>query len=426
MAINLGALDTTGNTYITQTPDALGSVTKGYKGAIDLDKMEGDLQTQREGRKVIGNLPALMQRAKENKNDFDAVSQLAQHAPGVFAAIKASDEYDADIAAKRKEEIANNLGSAYAFIQSAESRKMPKDQAWSDVMQWNRAHGLDMGSLADEPYSDMAMSRLKTLVIGTKALAEQPGKFSKNLQIARDANGNLVYVQASETGGAEVVSGLKPAEGVMAVSTGGGTELVGSKTGETVRSIGKGLSAAESAALDPERQARLAEAKAGAEAKARVAAGQGASAASEDERKAAGWLSQARTALGNMQDALRTDPRADTPGALEGAAELVGAEGALQSEARQRYATAASSFAEAALRAATGAGVTESEAKQKIRELTPRYFDKPATKQQKWRQLQMYIDSLEQRAGRAARPAQKPATGVKPSSAPKAKFLGFE
>lgn len=132
-----------------------------------------------------------------------------------------------------------------------------------------------------------------------------------------------------------------------------------------------------------------------------VKAGGGAGAPTEDERKAAGWVAQARTALQNMQDALTEDPSADTPGLLEKGGELVGAEGAFQSGPRQRFTTAAGSFAEAALRAATGAGVNRDEAKQKINELTPRYFDKPETKQQKWRQLQMYIDSLEARAGRA-------------------------
>lgn len=147
--------------------------------------------------------------------------------------------------------------------------------------------------------------------------------------------------------------------------------------------------------------------------------GQSTQQPSEDERKAAGWVAQARTSMQNMQDALMQDPSADSPSTGEKLAGVFGAEGAVQSEARQRYATAASSFAEAALRAATGAGVNEQEAKQKINELTPTYFDKPATKEQKWRQLQMYLDSLEARAGRALPMVKVPTPGGQP--APQAK-----
>lgn len=150
----------------------------------------------------------------------------------------------------------------------------------------------------------------------------------------------------------------------------------------------------------------------------KTTSGQSSQQPSEDERKAAGWVAQARTSLANMQDALTQDPSADSPSAGEKVAGVFGAEGAFQSEARQRYATAAASFAEAALRAATGAGVNEQEAKQKINELTPTYFDKPATKAQKWRQLEMYLNSLETRAGRALQSVNVPSPVGKPQAAP--------
>lgn len=122
---------------------------------------------------------------------------------------------------------------------------------------------------------------------------------------------------------------------------------------------------------------------------------------SEDERKAAGWLAQANNAYKNMLDVLDKSPDADSPSALE-ALLPEGAKGAVQSPGRQRYTQAASSFSEAALRAATGAGVNRDEAAQKIRELTPGYFDTPELKRQKADSLKVYLESLNARANRAA------------------------
>lgn len=74
---------------------------------------------------------------------------------------------------------------------------------------------------------------------------------------------------------------------------------------------------------------------------------------------------------------------------------------ALRPEDRQKFLQAASSFAEATLRAATGAGVNKEEALQKVRELTPQIGDRPGTIKQKLDAQQMYLDSLRTRAGRA-------------------------
>jgi len=127
-----------------------------------------------------------------------------------------------------------------------------------------------------------------------------------------------------------------------------------------------------------------------------------ASKGSEDERKASGWLNQARFAFKNMTEAAANEG-ADQPGLAEALApEML--KGATQSAARQKYVQAASSFSEAALRAATGAGVNKDEAKQKIDELTPTFWDKPETKSQKYQALSVYLDSLEQRAGRSLTP----------------------
>jgi soluble lytic murein transglycosylase-like protein len=132
----------------------------------------------------------------------------------------------------------------------------------------------------------------------------------------------------------------------------------------------------------------------------------------EDERKAAGWYHQAQRALVNMQAALTEDSDADMPGVLEsylpdnaGGQELANWS---RGDARQRYANAASSAAEAILRAATGAGQNAQEVQQKIAELTPQRGDSDALRKQKLAGLQGYLDDLRVRAGRAA-PMEPPA-----------------
>ena len=121
----------------------------------------------------------------------------------------------------------------------------------------------------------------------------------------------------------------------------------------------------------------------------------------EDERKAAGWFAQADNAWGNMQKVMAENPNASQQGFLdkvlpEGAANVV------RTEERQKFLQGARSLSEAALRAATGAGVNADEARQKIEELTPVFGDKPGVIKQKMGSIKVYLDSLKTRAGRAA------------------------
>jgi hypothetical protein len=127
--------------------------------------------------------------------------------------------------------------------------------------------------------------------------------------------------------------------------------------------------------------------------------------ATEDERKAAGWLVQADNAYKNMLSAMYTKEGkptgAEEVGFLE-ALPFVGGGGLTRGTDRQKFVQAGSSLAEALLRAATGAGQNENEAKQKIEELTPTYFDEPDTIKQKLAAIPVYLNSLKARAGRAA------------------------
>jgi len=128
-------------------------------------------------------------------------------------------------------------------------------------------------------------------------------------------------------------------------------------------------------------------------------------AATEDERKAAGWLAQATNAYTNMLKAMYTKEgkptKAEAPGIMETIA-LEPLKGIVRSPERQQFVQATSSLSEALLRAATGAGVNKEEAAQKVAELTPVWSDDEATKKQKLDAIPMYLQSLQARAGRAA------------------------
>lgn len=127
---------------------------------------------------------------------------------------------------------------------------------------------------------------------------------------------------------------------------------------------------------------------------------------SEDERKAAGWFFQADNARRNMESVVKKNPQAAYPTLGERAAGMVPGVGEdfanqLRPEDRQKFVQASSSMAEALLRAATGAGLNQYEANQKVRELVPQLGDKPGAVAQKTASYDVYMKSLQSRAGRA-------------------------
>jgi hypothetical protein len=135
-------------------------------------------------------------------------------------------------------------------------------------------------------------------------------------------------------------------------------------------------------------------------------------AATEDERKAQGWLNQATNAYQNMLNAMYTKTgkptgaeKAEFIESLPLVGGMVG--GFTRSTDREKFRQASSSLSEALLRAATGAGVNKDEAEQKLQELTPLYTDDEATRKQKLEAIPMYLQSLQSRAGRAATPNYK-------------------
>ena len=151
----------------------------------------------------------------------------------------------------------------------------------------------------------------------------------------------------------------------------------------------------------------------------------------EDQAKASGWLSQATNAYNNMQNVMyKTDPTTGMPlldangkpqlnysnikpSTGEMLASSLGMPGAAQTAPRQKFVQAGSSMSEALLRAATGAGVNKEEAAQKVKELTPQYFDKPEVIQQKLEAIPVYLESLKVRSSGGRNLTAAPATNTK-------------
>lgn len=126
----------------------------------------------------------------------------------------------------------------------------------------------------------------------------------------------------------------------------------------------------------------------------------------EDQAKAAGWLAQAENAFTNMQKAKKESSAASSPGVpdIVAGVPIIGdpAANAMRSSARQKYIQASSAFVEAALRAATGAGMNEYEAKQKIKQFTPTFMESDASIAQKEADMKVFLDAVRIRAGKAA------------------------
>lgn len=153
----------------------------------------------------------------------------------------------------------------------------------------------------------------------------------------------------------------------------------------------------------------------------------------EDENKGGGWYMQAKKAFNDMIAAIDPElggsPKAGKPGWQDAVAKVPGGDDLVnwtRSPARQRFIQATEAFSEAVLRAATGAGVQRAEAIQKVRELTPTFGEDPSVTQQKYRSMQMYLESLRLRSGKNADKVEKamePILNV-PSGTPGAPDLG--
>ena len=236
---------------------------------------------------------------------------------------------------------------------------------------------------------------------------------------SQDAQGNKITLQFDKFG-RPVGDGVQGYTAPVQVDLGGRVQFVKPQAGvnltKTMTPGERDASARGWSGLNLQRdQFAYSKSKDAQERADKMAGGTGN--ATEDERKAAGWLAQASTAWSNMQKAMGgidpktgkfKNPDVAMPGLPDaiaaipsfGLGEVVG--NTMRSPARQQFNQASSSMGEAILRAATGAGVNQYEAEQKVRELTPVFGEDPTTTEQKMRAIPVYLDSLKARAGRAA------------------------
>jgi len=127
-----------------------------------------------------------------------------------------------------------------------------------------------------------------------------------------------------------------------------------------------------------------------------------------EERQGSYLLQQANFAYKNLLKSLYNETgeksRAERPNAVEAflnSKYIPISPRIARGAKREQFVQATETIADALLRAATGAGQNEAEAKRKIEEITPSWFDDDDTIKQKLDSIPAYIESIKARAGRA-------------------------
>lgn len=128
-----------------------------------------------------------------------------------------------------------------------------------------------------------------------------------------------------------------------------------------------------------------------------------------EERQGSYLLQQANFAYKNLLKSLYTETGertgAERPNAVEAFLNSkyipISPRVARTTAKREQFVQATETIADALLRAATGAGQNQDEARRKIEEITPSWFDDDATVKQKLDSIPAYIESIKARAGRA-------------------------
>jgi hypothetical protein len=127
-----------------------------------------------------------------------------------------------------------------------------------------------------------------------------------------------------------------------------------------------------------------------------------------EERQGAYLLQQANFAYKNLLKSLYNKPGersgAERPNAVEAflnSKYIPVSPRIARGAKREQFVQASETIADALLRAATGAGQNEAEARRKIEEITPSWFDDDDTIKQKLDSIPAYIEAIKARSGRA-------------------------
>ncbi|MGY4828198.1 hypothetical protein ACVNIS_06450 [Sphaerotilaceae bacterium SBD11-9] len=137
-----------------------------------------------------------------------------------------------------------------------------------------------------------------------------------------------------------------------------------------------------------------------------------------DEAQSASRFNASRNAMDQVERVLKENPEAAQPNFKEyvtGKIPVFGEDAAYgaMTPQRQQFVTAMSTMGDAFMHDATGAGASDTEARRKLREITPVYGEHPATTSMKMQTAKTYLEGLRTRAGSAA-------PGFRPGGLPKA------
>jgi len=410
MALALSLVGQPVQPYLTTgATDFVDSVQKGKEDAIKTEGLKAQSQksaldlltAQKKAVKeeeVSSTMPELMGRiAKGELTDKQKSDLLQVHPDFAKTYIATNDE-------KAKEKVNNLIASS--LIKLTHSTDANNDAA--SIRAALKEYGVPL-NLSDDATPEQVIDGLKVAAYGIKALDQK----TKNV----DEFGNVVEKNAL---GEQVGYDRAPVKATKPTPTDKTIDVPLGKDGSYVRyaintdgsrtEIGKYNPPAPKAEKTP--SGDLVQTTNGWEfvPKGQIPKGAplptAASRPSEDENKATQWAVQAQYATDNMAKIFGANPKAANQGFIESYLPESFAN-YIRTADRQQFQQAASSFAEAALRAATGAGVTESEAKQKIAELTPVWGDKAPVIAQKLNSIPLYLASLQTRAGRGLAPANE-------------------
>lgn len=370
-------------------------------------------QVKQASQRLSGRMNDVTQAIKSHDIMNQGVQDLMIANPELYKQMSEAVKSQEDLAVKRAEKTANFMAGVVPYITGAKLRGIPEAQAYNDYIGFAKMNGIPLGQFENMPYSEETLQMLKSSVYGIKGVLESGSTVSKEdgALVTRTPLGDVKDVK--------VLPQEKTDKPVPLRTYKKGNKEI---TEEFVDGAWRLKATADAYKPDTEFNKPPAGYRWNASGTLEAIPGGPADKtatpsvyqASEDERKAAGWVVQAGNALNNLRQVIQDNPESMKQPLLE----VIAPErfvNAFRSSDRQRFVQAASSFSEAALRAATGAGVNESEARQKIAELTPVYGDQDPVIAQKLKSLGLYLKSLEARAGRALPNAQQALASEQPT-----------
>ena len=406
MALALSLVGQPVQPYLTTgATDFVNSVQKGKEDAIKLKQADTvnqksalDLLTAQKKQKdeqwYSDNAGALSRKVKTLDVADEDLAKMAQVNP----------EYHKVLQSERADAVKNFNASNWAYLGSSTD----KAKAAQDIIHAHEAHGMTIPDQFKQS-PETLMQYLKVINAGSKAFdLKNVSKDESGDIITTDITGNTTDIKPAAVKAAKAKPVLD-AKGMPVMVTLPNTNKRVIKMDDGTFGDG-GTIPEDKSAKAP--SGDLVQTVNGWEfvPKGQIPKGAplptAASRPSEDENKATQWAVQAQYATDNMVKIFGANPKAANQGFIESYLPESFAN-YIRTADRQQFQQAASSFAEAALRAATGAGVTESEARQKIAELTPVWGDKAPVITQKLNSIPLYLASLQTRAGRGLAPANE-------------------